>query len=316
MSSFPSKTRKVLCGYCNIEIKECNLEAHCLNVHKGPKRIKGEKDILQFFGKSNNNNNINEIIAYEESQESSAVEFESSFVSSSSTTLSKEDTYDYKLDTIIKKLDLLDLKFDKNFTESIPSCSHDSRIYKNNTNNKNDVPSMVRTTDQKEILDTTMVECKSIQDLITKFECLEHTELEKSIICTLCADHSKQGANITGRFLLLCGEDEDEIVENETKQTRRFRNLKSHIKAHFDSDCHHANLRQKLLDEEHSAVYKSRSHLIGMRIGRICYTMYKQGSSLRNYETEILKSILNGTDIGDINHGRNFPSLFPPFVAE
>ena len=51
-----------------------------------------------------------------------------------------------------------------------------------------------------------------------------------------------------------------------------------------------------------------------MRIARICYAGYNSGSSKRNFEQEILKAVLNGCDLGDINHSDQFPRTFRPFV--
>ena len=48
----------------------------------------------------------------------------------------------------------------------------------------------------------------------------------------------------------------------------------------------------------------------GIRIGRLCYAMCKDGSSKRSFEKEILKA-----DMGDINHSEEFPVLFRPFVV-
>ena len=53
-----------------------------------------------------------------------------------------------------------------------------------------------------------------------------------------------------------------------------------------------------------------------MRIARFCYAGYLIGSSKRNFEQEILKSVLNGLDVGDINHGSERYSNFMPFALE
>ena len=41
----------------------------------------------------------------------------------------------------------------------------------------------------------------------------------------------------------------------------------------------------------------------------------KDGSSKRSFEKEILKAVLNGANMGDINHDKEFPVLFRPFVV-
>ena len=51
-----------------------------------------------------------------------------------------------------------------------------------------------------------------------------------------------------------------------------------------------------------------------MRIARLCYSIYKDGSSNRSLG-EILKVALNGVDVGDINHSKAFPVKYRPFVA-
>ena len=39
-------------------------------------------------------------------------------------------------------------------------------------------------------------------------------------------------------------------------------------------------------------------------------------SSKRNFEQEILKSVFNGLDVGEINHSQKFYSNFMPFVSQ
>ena len=53
-----------------------------------------------------------------------------------------------------------------------------------------------------------------------------------------------------------------------------------------------------------------------MQIARLCYAGYLIGSSKRNFEQEILKSVLNGLDVGDIIHSSELYSNFKPFVSE
>ena len=43
---------------------------------------------------------------------------------------------------------------------------------------------------------------------------------------------------------------------------------------------------------------------------------YLIGSSKRNFEQEILKSVFNGFDVGEINHSQKFYSNFMPFVSQ
>ena len=61
--------------------------------------------------------------------------------------------------------------------------------------------------------------------------------------------------------------------------------------------------------------HETRQYAIGMRIARLCYSIYKDGSSNRSFEREILKAALNGVDVGGINHSKDFPVKYRQFVA-
>ena len=52
MSSYPSKTRKVKCYYCNQEMLKEKLKPHCETQHRAPKRVAGQQDILSLFAGS------------------------------------------------------------------------------------------------------------------------------------------------------------------------------------------------------------------------------------------------------------------------
>ena len=53
-----------------------------------------------------------------------------------------------------------------------------------------------------------------------------------------------------------------------------------------------------------------------MQVARLCYGGYLIGLCKRNVEQEILKSVLNGFDVRDINHSSEFHSNFMSFVSE
>ena len=68
--------------------------------------------------------------------------------------------------------------------------------------------------------------------------------------------------------------------------------------------------------ENYKGKCEKREHAVGMRIARFCYAGNQIGSYKRNFEQEILKSVLNGLDVGDISHGSELYSNFMPFVSE
>ena len=53
-----------------------------------------------------------------------------------------------------------------------------------------------------------------------------------------------------------------------------------------------------------------------MRIARVCYYLYRRARSFSESENLLLIQHLNDTKIGNINHSRNFPSVFLKSVAE
>ena len=53
-----------------------------------------------------------------------------------------------------------------------------------------------------------------------------------------------------------------------------------------------------------------------MRVVGLCYASYLIGSSKMNFEQEILKSVLNGLGVGDINHSSKLSFKFMLFASE
>ena len=101
-------------------------------------------------------------------------------------------------------------------------------------------------------------------------------------------------------------------MDEGSKQSRPFINVKAAIKKHLITTLQTKNWEARKQKEDANEAFKSRVHEVGMRIARICYAGYKGGSSKRNFEQEILKAVLNGCDLGDINHSDQFPRKFRP----
>ena len=110
--------------------------------------------------------------------------------------------------------------------------------------------------------------------------------------------------------------DKDVDIENENKNlSQRFRNQKAHMKAYLMNKTHidHWDKWKQIEEENHK--FESRCQEVGLRIARLCYDIYKDGSSMRSFEKEVVKAVFNGTDLGDLNHSRRFPDKFREFVA-
>lgn len=103
--------------------------------------------------------------------------------------------------------------------------------------------------------------------------------------------------------------------EKDQKLPKSFSNLKSHIKKHILSHSHVNKQHEKVLEETSSEKSKTRLHDIGMKVGRVAYNVCFSGMSFQSFETQILLQNLNGVDIGDINHSKDFvKKLLPEFA--
>ena len=160
-----------------------------------------------------------------------------------------------------------------------------------------------------------MNHCKAIADLCESFDHLSHISGEESLVCNICVIYPSQGGSHTpGRFTYNIKN--DDIYKSTKVLSRDFRNLKTHVKRHFENEVYLKNDCDWQKKEIYKGKCETREHAVGMRIARLCYAGYLIGSSKRNFEQETLKSVLNGLDVGGTNHSSEFYSNFMPFVSE
>ena len=159
-----------------------------------------------------------------------------------------------------------------------------------------------------------MNHCKTIADLCESFDYLSYISQEESLVCNICVINPSQGGSHTpGRFTHNIKN--DDIYKSTKVLSRDFRNLKTHVKRHFENEVYLKN-DCDCKREAGEGKCETREHAVGMRIARLCYAGYLIGSSKRNFEQETLKSVLNGLDVGGTNHSSEFYSNFMPFVSE
>ena len=126
--------------------------------------------------------------------------------------------------------------------------------------------------------------------------------------CGICHDGSKPNwkckDKVAGVFRLEKGDDVQK--SGDENQSRQLRNLKSIIKAHFTTKTH--NLKKEILKEKTRAekAFKSRQRTAGMNVFRERYLGIKQSKSRVDFEEDMLRAKLNGTEVGDKNHSRFF----------
>ena len=141
-----------------------------------------------------------------------------------------------------------------------------------------------------------MNHCKNIGDLCESFDYLSYISQEESLVCNICVINPSQGGSHTpGRFTHNIKN--DDIYKSTKVLSRDFRNLKTHVKRHFENEVYLKN-DCDCKSETGEGKCETREHAVGMRIARLCYAGYLIGSSKRNFEQETLKSVLNGLDVG------------------
>ena len=79
--------------------------------------------------------------------------------------------------------------------------------------------------------------CKTISDLCESFDYLSYISQEESLVCNICVIYPSQGGSDTpGRFTYNIKN--DDIYKSTKVLSRESRNLKSHVKRHFENEVH------------------------------------------------------------------------------
>ena len=198
-----------------------------------------------------------------------------------------------KLDEIVTKIDALKASVDTLQNKSLPEFAKPTDVLPDSDHIEQ------------------LVMCKTVEDILTCYAELSYVEEEEVLKCDLCCSKPRMGGSIPGLFRY-----KKNTNESSQKQSLPFRHLKDHIKNHLKSKVHidYWEGWKKLEDEENQ--FKIRCREVGIRIARLCYDIYKEGKSLRSFEKEVLKAVMNGCDLGNLNHSHSFPDKFRSYVAE
>ena len=150
---------------------------------------------------------------------------------------------------------------------------------------------------------------RSIDEIVETFTEFEYTSGEH-IVCKLCVPSGKKVDTTCDNGVFKYNSSEGLAFTDESKLPRSFINLKKNLKDHLNNKSHAAKLtawNDRLEEDKRNF---SRNRQIGLRIGRICYAIYKEGRSERSFETQVARKIQDGLDMGDINHSQKFPGKF------
>ena len=337
--SFQSKTKMSKCYYCGEVMKDENLKSHCKNTHGAAKRVAGERSVENFFTpppskvsktfvESSSSTSGECLLASggrqtpedllltgphtsedieDEPRESLEKDTANEDINEEPTKILEDDT----VNELVKLVKDIAVKSGDSYTE-IQHLRESITTLVSKLEKK--IPEFAKPDDASPYDERIKLlqDCKTVDDITESFDELVVEEETDMILCELCfVENESAGARTPGQFKF---KTVDETMDEGSKQSRPFINLKAAIKKHFKTTLHTNNWEAWKQKEDANEAFKSRVHEVGMRIARICYAGYKGGSSKRNFEQEILKAVLNGCDMGDINHSDQFPRKFRPFV--
>ena len=124
-----------------------------------------------------------------------------------------------------------------------------------------------------------LVLCKSLEDIIKNFTELSYDVEEQLVKCDLCDRQPRLGGNVPGLFKY-----EPDFDPEKDVQSKTFRNLKAHLKAHFENKTHVDNWEMMKKSEDEDRQFENRCHEVGLRIARLCNDGYKSGASKRSFK--------------------------------
>ena len=236
-----SKTKKSKCGYCSKKMLDNNLKQHCKEVHEKIKLVKGQKTLN--FGttqeepqkKAKSDNGENQSSTYspvqvEESANSvntlniesiSKSENSTKSVASSSETSSADENR-RKLDMVLSEMSKLNSKL----SEKIKPRKQANELPKSD--------------EHSDKLINQLNHCKTIGDLCESFDYLSYISQEESLVCNICVIYPSQGGSHSPGYFTHNIKNDD-ICKSTKVLLRDFRNLKSHVKCHFENEVHLKN---------------------------------------------------------------------------
>ena len=311
---------KVVCTVCNVELRKNQwiIDRHWENKHKD-RLERGEKAStkLPSAGSSTMTKHFRvlnkdakeaeiygEILAQEANlEESVGLEQESEDPGAKRILPDGENNHEnpakkFKDDVIaviLQKLETIDKKVD-DMKEKERQPLHEEKVEKS--------------AGESDLVDKKFKESSNIKDLevvLQSFQFLKREDIKEGMdgyFCELCFGGSEpnwESPQIAGAFKFAKTEETDDL------QSRQLRNLKKSAKSHIlESKVH---LQKKTLKDSKDANLKKaldRTKVVGMNVFRERYSGIKQSKSRLDFEEDMLRAKMCGTDVGDLNHSNDF----------
>ena len=141
--------------------------------------------------------------------------------------------------------------------------------------------------------DQLFLNCKSLEEVCTKFAEYEYDEDSDKISCLVCEETFEHVGD------------------------KMFKSMKYALKRHLKSSNAHATaVRKNSAQERLLSKEDSREKKVGMNLGRLVYFLGKRGKPDEDYPLHIDIIQKAGGDVGDINHSTKFPGKFIQALAK
>ena len=151
---------------------------------------------------------------------------------------------------------------------------------------------------------------KQVENITEAWPQFDYTDDNKGsmlLVCRLCRNKPESTGKFvvhSDGFLKISKHDSTEEKEIKRAKNKSFSNLKIAIHKHL-TKC-----QPNEKEQEEMKKMLSREKVIGLRVARWAYTIFKNALPHEQFESLLLTSDLNGTDIGNINHSRFFVPKF------
>ena len=162
-------------------------------------------------------------------------------------------------------------------------------------------------------VDFLMEKCKNndeLENVLEKVKIQKRDNVEDGVdgfFCEVCFDGSepdwKNKDSIPGVFRF---ENEEPEEGEKEKQSEKFRNLKKNVRNHLKTKSHTDKKLVVQARQRADELNSSRQRKVGMNVFRERYQGIMQSKSLLDFERDILRAKLCGSDVGDVNHSQFF----------
>ena len=318
----PSKSIQRQCSVCKKFIVHQNFKSHMKTVHKSKEtRAVGQSSLLQFFNDKENDKTPS-LDNIQKENTSEKQEDEDINIQNEKNIENKEDEGINPLPKE-KSLRTSNSEMLQNILKEVQEVK---ALVQNEAIAKENFPSTSdqNTVSQLQMDIKTLSHLKTISSVIETFPEFKKFDEEPVFVCRICHRVDiKMDETTTQGFIRYNPSDltYNEIhgsfatQEKEYVVSREFVNIKKKLKRHIACKSH----QKAILDEKEESrafqIIRDKNLEIGIRCVRIIYRLVKSHRPYSEYEECVLTSVLNGCDMGEINHSEWFARQFTPFIA-